>query len=142
MTHNAISGVAHFAAHNDAECVAMIRELLGFLPSNNLEDPPRRVSSDPADRADASLDQLVPADARIPYDISEVIRAVADDRYFFEVQEHFAKNLVIGFARGWTAARWGSSPTSLQCSPACWTSTPRSRERASCASATPLIFRW
>lgn len=99
MTHNATSGVAHFAAHDDADCLAMIRELLGFLPSNNLDDPPRRACQDPADRADAILDNLVPADARTPYDILQAINAVVDDHYFFEVQEHFAKNLVIGFAR-------------------------------------------
>jgi propionyl-CoA carboxylase beta chain len=99
MTHNTTSGVAHFAARDDADCLAMIRELLGFLPSNNLDDPPRRTCNDPAERADASLDELVPADARAPYDIKQAIHAVVDDHYFFEVQEHFAKNLVIGFAR-------------------------------------------
>jgi propionyl-CoA carboxylase beta chain len=99
MTHNATSGVAHFAARNDAECLAMIRELMSFVPSNNLEDAPRKASADPCDRADAALDSLVPADPMVPYDIKDVIQAVADERYFFEVQEHFAKNMVIGFAR-------------------------------------------
>ena len=99
MTHNATSGVAHFAARDDADCLAMIRELLSFLPLNNLDDPPRRACNDPVDRADTSLAELVPADARVPYDIKQAIQAVVDDRYFFEVQEHFAKNLVIGFAR-------------------------------------------
>ena len=99
MTHNATSGVAHFAAHDDADCLAMIRELLSFLPSNNLDDPPRRACHDPADRGDATLDNLVPADARMPYDILQAINAVVDDHYFFEVQEHFARNLIIGFAR-------------------------------------------
>jgi propionyl-CoA carboxylase beta chain len=99
MTHNATSGVAHFAAQDDADCLAMIRELLSFLPSNNLEDPPRTACNDPAERADAALDGLIPEDPRVPYDIKDAIHAVADDRYFFEVQEHFAKNLVIGFAR-------------------------------------------
>jgi propionyl-CoA carboxylase beta chain len=99
MTHNATSGVAHFVARDDAECLAMIRELLSFVPSNNLEDPPRRASADPWDRADATLDALVPADPMQPYDIKDVIHAVTDDNYFFEAQEHFAKNLVVGFAR-------------------------------------------
>ena len=99
MTHNATSGVAHFAARDDAECLAMIRELMSFLPSNNLDDVPRRATSDPIDRADAALDSLVPTDPTLPYDIKDVIESVADDKYFFEVQEHFAKNLVIGFAR-------------------------------------------
>ena len=99
MTHNATSGVAHFAARNDAECLAMIRELLSFVPSNNVEDPPRRRTNDPANRADEALDTLVPADPMVPYDIKDAITAIADERYFFEVQEHFGKNLVIGFAR-------------------------------------------
>src|SRR6195256_2877130 len=99
MTHNATSGVAHFAARDDAECLAMIRELLSFLPSNNLDDAPRRATSDPAGRADAALDSLVPADPALPYDMKDVIQFVADDKYFFEVHQHFAKNLVVGFAR-------------------------------------------
>ncbi len=98
-THNEISGVAHFMAHDDAECLAMIRELLGFLPSNNLEDPPRRGCSDPASRADRELDDLVPADSSQPYDIKDVIARVVDEGYFFEVHEHFARNIVVGFAR-------------------------------------------
>src|ERR1700676_1774149 len=99
MTHNATSGVAHFVARDDAECLAMIRELLSFLPLNNLDDAPRRPTSDPIDRAAAALDSMFPPEAMQPYDIKDVIHAVADDKYFFEVQEHFAKNLVIGFAR-------------------------------------------
>src|SRR6478736_1954049 len=99
MTHNATSGVAHFAVADDRACLLLIRELLGFLPSNNLDDPPRRVSSDPVDRADTALDSMVPADPMQPYDIKDVIQAIADDNYFFEVHEHFAKNIVIGFAR-------------------------------------------
>jgi propionyl-CoA carboxylase beta chain len=99
MTHNATSGVAHFIARDDAECLAMIRELLGFLPLNNLDDAPRRATSDPADRADAALDSMVPADPMQPYDIKDVIHAIADDNYFFEVHEHFAKNIVVGLAR-------------------------------------------
>jgi len=99
MTHNATSGVAHFVARDDAECLAMIRELIGFLPSNNLEDSPRRESSDPAERTDPALNTLVPEDPMLPYDIKDVIQSVVDDNYFFEVHEHFAKNLVVGFAR-------------------------------------------
>jgi propionyl-CoA carboxylase beta chain len=98
-THNEVSGVAHFMAHDDAECLAMIRELLSFLPSNNVVDPPRRISTDPADRADRELDSLVPFDSSQPYDIKRVIERLVDDRYFFEVHEHFARNLVVGFAR-------------------------------------------
>ena len=99
MTHNATSGVAHFVARDDADCLAMIRELLSFLPLNNLDDPPRRATSDPVDRSDAALDAIVPVDPLQPYDIKDVIHFVADEGYFFEVQEHFAKNIVVGFAR-------------------------------------------
>src|SRR6202142_2325400 len=84
VTHNSVSGVAHFMARDDAECLSMVRELLSFLPSNNLDDPPRRPCSDPADRADAALDQIVPNESNLPYDIKDVIHAVADDGYFFE----------------------------------------------------------
>jgi propionyl-CoA carboxylase beta chain len=99
MTHNETSGVAHFLAHDDAECLAMIRELLSFIPSNNIDDPPRRNCSDAIDREEAALDNIVPAESNLPYDIKDVIHAVVDDGYFFEVQEHYAKNLVIGFTR-------------------------------------------
>ena len=99
MTHNEKSGVAHFVARDDADCLAMIRELFSFLPSNNMEDPPRKATSDPATRRDESLNALVPDEAQKPYDIKDVIHSVADDGYFFEVHEHFAKNMVVGFAR-------------------------------------------
>src|SRR6202047_208117 len=99
MTHNEKSGVAHFVSRDDAECLAMIRELLGYLPSNNREDAPRRSSTDPWDRGHSALNTLVPEDPQKPYDIKDVIHAVADDSEFFEVHEHFAKNIVVGFAR-------------------------------------------
>ncbi len=99
MTHNATSGVAHFAVADDRECLATIRELLGFLPSNNMEDPPRRPTSDPWDRADERLNTIVPTDPNQPYDIKEIIRLVVDKQHLFEVHRHFAKNLVVGFAR-------------------------------------------
>src|SRR6266498_2469872 len=99
VTHNETSGVAHFLAQDDAECLALLRELLSFIPSNNLDDPPRKPCTDPIDRADAALDTLVPAQSNLPYDIKDVIRAIVDDGYFFEVHEHYAKNIVVGFAR-------------------------------------------
>jgi propionyl-CoA carboxylase beta chain len=99
VTHNETSGVAHFLAHDDAECLAMVRELLSFIPSNNIDDPPRRPCTDPIERADTALDSIVPTESNLPYDIKDVIHAVVDDGYFFEVQEHYAKNLVLGFAR-------------------------------------------
>jgi propionyl-CoA carboxylase beta chain len=99
VTHNEKSGVAHFISRDDADGCAMIRELMGFLPSNNLEDPPRRASNDPAARRDPALNSLVPEDPQKPYDIKDAIHSVVDDGYFFEVHEHFARNLVVGFAR-------------------------------------------
>ncbi len=99
MTHNSTSGVAHFLAHNDEECLLLLRELFSFLPSNNLEDPPKKPCSDPWDRADEALDKMVPAESNMPYDIKDVIHAVVDENYFFEVQEYYAKNIVIGYAR-------------------------------------------
>ncbi|MSO23678.1 MAG: acyl-CoA carboxylase subunit beta [Acidobacteria bacterium] len=99
LTHNRQSGVAHFAANNDRECLSLIRELLSFLPSNNLESPPRRETQDPADRADPALDRIVPVEADKPYDIKSIIHSVADDYHFFEVHAHFAQNIVVGFSR-------------------------------------------
>src|SRR5436309_1674380 len=99
MTHNNTSGVAHFMSHNDEECLLLVRELLSFVPSNNLDDSPRRATNDPWDRVEESLTSLVPVESNIPYDIKDVIHAVIDENYFFEVQEHYAKNLIIGFAR-------------------------------------------
>src|SRR5688572_1575591 len=99
LTHNTQSGVAHFLAHNDEECLLLLRELLSFLPSNNLDDAPRRPHSDPADRVEPSLNTIVPSESNVPYDIKDVIHAVADENYFFEVHEHYAANIVVGFAR-------------------------------------------
>ncbi len=99
VTHNEISGVAHFMAHDDQECLAMVRELLSFLPSNNLDDAPRKATQDDPARADASLDTIIPTESNQPYDMVDVISRVVDDGYFFQVQEHFAKNIVVGFAR-------------------------------------------
>jgi propionyl-CoA carboxylase beta chain len=99
MTHNTTSGVAHFIAQGDADCLALIRELLSFMPQNNQDDPPRAQTTDPADRRDESLDTLVPNEPDKPYDIKEIFTRVVDDGYFVEVHEHYAKNLVVGFAR-------------------------------------------
>ena len=99
MTHNAESGVAHFLAHDDADCLRSVRELLTFLPQNNRDDLPRRPSADPIDREDMSLDTLVPAESNLPYDMKDILHRVVDDGYFFEVQEYFARNIIIGFAR-------------------------------------------
>jgi propionyl-CoA carboxylase beta chain len=99
MTHNATSGVAHFAAEDDRECLALIRDLLAFLPSNNLDDPPRISSTDRADREDAALDRLVPSSPNQPYDMLDLIHTVADEGHFLEVHQHYARNIIVGFAR-------------------------------------------
>ena len=99
MTHNAKSGVAHFAVASDQDCLALLRALLGYLPSNNLDEPPRLENADPIDREDAALDALVPELPNQPYDILDLIHAVADDGAFLEVHRHYARNLVVGFAR-------------------------------------------
>jgi propionyl-CoA carboxylase beta chain len=99
MTHNAKSGVAHFAADSDEHALRITRELLSFIPSNNLEDPPFAPTLDPIDRKEERLNSIVPEQSTTPYDIREIITNVVDDHYFFEVQPHFAQNLVVGFAR-------------------------------------------
>lgn len=99
MTHNAKSGVAHFAADSDEHALRLTRELLSFIPSNNMDDPPFVATNDPKDRADEALNSIVPVSANQPYDIRDIVNNVVDDNYFFEVQEHFAQNIVIGFAR-------------------------------------------
>ena len=99
LAHNEKSGVAHFAVEDDHECLLLIRELLSFLPSNNVDDPPRSDTSDPADRADETLDSIVPAAPNQPYDMLDVIHAVVDEGYFLEVHHYYAKNILVGFAR-------------------------------------------
>ena len=99
MTHNATSGVAHFAVADDRECLRLIRDLLGYLPANNVDDPPRREPSDPIDREDDGLDRLVPPSPNQPYDMLDLVHAVADEGEFLEVHRHYAKNIIIGFAR-------------------------------------------
>jgi propionyl-CoA carboxylase beta chain len=99
MTHNETSGVAHFAVPNDRECLQLIRDLLGYLPSNNLEDPPRANTTDPADREGESLDRLVPDAPNQPYDMLDLIHTVVDEGAFLGVHRHFARNIIVGFAR-------------------------------------------
>ncbi len=99
MTHNAKSGAAHFAVPTDKDCLALLRLLLGYLPGNNLDDPPRVETADPVDREIPDLDDLVPASPNQPYDMLDLIRAVGDDGDFLEVHRHFAPNIVVGFAR-------------------------------------------
>jgi propionyl-CoA carboxylase beta chain len=99
ITHNSVSGVAHFAADSDEHALRIVRELFSFIPSNNLEDPPRVEVSDPVDRLEPKLNDIVPEASNQPYDIRDVVNAVVDDGYFFEVQQMFAPNICVGFAR-------------------------------------------
>lgn len=99
LTHNSKSGVAHFAADSDEHALRITRELISFIPSNNMEDPPFAATEDPATRIDKELNTLVPENANMPYDIRDIIKRVVDDGYFFQVQELFAQNIVVGFAR-------------------------------------------
>jgi propionyl-CoA carboxylase beta chain len=97
--HHEISGVAHFSVPDDAACLRLVRELLGYLPSNNLEDPPRRPTSDPPDREAPALDTLIPEQPSQPYDMHDLIDAVVDDGAFLEVHRRFAQNIIVGLAR-------------------------------------------
>jgi propionyl-CoA carboxylase beta chain len=99
MTHNSKSGVAHFVAEDDAQSMMMIRELISFLPPNNMEDPPYKPCTDDIHREEEKLQTLIPADPNKPYDILILIESVVDDKHFLEVQPHYAKNIVVGFAR-------------------------------------------
>lgn len=98
-THSSKSGVTHFMGNSEDEVIMGIRELLSFLPSNNMEDAPKKISSDDIHREDEKLQTIVPSNPNIPYDIKDIIDSVVDSHYFFEIMPHFAKNIVIGFAR-------------------------------------------
>ena len=99
MTHNTRSGVAHFAAENEEDCIKQIRYLLSFLPSNNMEDAPIVETGDDPDRQDASLNTVIPDNPNAPYDMKDVIRSIVDNGEFYEVHEHFATNIICCFAR-------------------------------------------
>ena len=99
MSHNTKSGVAHFAAENDEQILLMIRELMSFLPSNNMEDPPAQPCTDDVMRQDEKLQTVVPADPNKPYDMKDIISTVVDNYNFFEVAPHYAQNILTGFAR-------------------------------------------
>lgn len=99
LVHSTKSGVAHFACENEAETLLLTRKLFGFIPQNNMEDPPEIECTDPIDRADEELNYIVPDDPAKPYDIKDVIKRVVDNGDFLEVHQHYAENLVVGFAR-------------------------------------------
>jgi len=115
MSHSTKSGVCHFAAEDDVDCIAKIKELLSYFPQNNMEEPPRREPRDAPDRREEALDTLIPDEPNKPYDMKEVIRLVVDDGEFLEVHEHFAKNIVVGFARldGFPVGIIGNQPNVL-----------------------------
>ncbi len=98
-THATKSGVAHFACENEADVIAKLKRLLSYMPQNNCEDPPFEKTNDPVDREDPKLNQIIPDNPNMPYDIKDVIRMVMDDGSFFEVHEEYAQNIVVGFAR-------------------------------------------
>ncbi len=98
-THNSKSGVAHFNGSDEEQTIMMIRELLSFIPSNNLEDAPIKTTIDSDERADESLEEIVPADPNKPYDMHEIIQKVIDNKHFLEVQPQYAQNMIVGFAR-------------------------------------------
>ena len=99
MTHNRTSGVAHFAADSDEHALRLVRELLSFVPSNNMDDPPFLAPTDSSDRIEIKLDSIVPKASNQPYDIRDVIHYIVDDAYFFEVHQYYAPNIVVGFGR-------------------------------------------
>ncbi len=115
MTHNSKSGVAHLAAEDEDQCIEDTRFLIGFLPQNNLETPPRIPTDDPTDRMDEALDTIVPDSANKPYDMRNVIKLTVDDEEFFEIHEHWAKNIVCGFARldGYAVGVVGNQPAQM-----------------------------
>ena len=99
MAHNSKSGVAHFTADDDEQAMMMIRELFGYLPANNMEDPPMKPCLDDINREDEKMQTMVPEDPNKPYDMKELITTVVDSNNFFEVMPYYAQNIIIGFAR-------------------------------------------
>jgi propionyl-CoA carboxylase beta subunit len=98
-THNQVSGVAHFAAESDEDCLALIREMLSYMPSNNMEEAPRVATNDDVNRVDPALDTFIPENPNQPYEMRELIKTIADEGHFLEVHQHYARNIVVGFLR-------------------------------------------
>jgi acetyl-CoA carboxylase carboxyltransferase component len=115
MTHNSVSGVAQFASEDEDHCFTQIKKLLSYIPSNNLEEPPRVNTGHAPEDVDESIDELVPDDPNKPYDMRDVVTKVADNGEFFEVHEHWAKNMIVGFARfdGRSVGIVGNNPAHL-----------------------------
>jgi acetyl-CoA carboxylase carboxyltransferase component len=138
--HGAVSGVCHLSAPNEADCLHMIRELLGFLPQNNMEDAPFKPSKDDPLRADEQLNNLVPAEPNRPYDIKEAIKMIVDDGYFYEIHPNYAANIVVVLP-AWVAVVWALSPTNRWCWPAYSILMPARRPRALSVFAIASISR-
>ncbi len=114
-THTEKSGIAHFSCQSDKQCLMMIRTLLTFLPGNNLDDPPRKDSKDPMERRSEILNQLIPDQAKKPYNMKDLIKEVVDDSFFLELKENFAPNIITGFARlnGYSVGIVANQPLAL-----------------------------
>ena len=141
ITHNSVSGVAHFAADSDEHALRIVRELFSFIPSNNLEDPPRVEVSDPIDRVEPKLNDIVPEASNQPYDIRDVINAVVVDGYFFEVQQCMRRTSALDLARlgGRSVGIVANQPAFL--AGVLDIAASVKGARASCASATASTFR-
>jgi acetyl-CoA carboxylase carboxyltransferase component len=115
MVHNEKSGVAHFATNDEKHCLETIRTLLSYMPQNNLEDPPYIAPSDDPERMDQELSTVIPDEPNKPYDMKTVVRHILDDKIFFEVQEYWAKNIIVGFGRlnGHSVGIVGNQPAVL-----------------------------
>ena len=135
--HSTKSGVTHFTAKTEEEAMAMIKQLISYIPQNNLEKTPRVERNDPIDRKEDYLNEIIPDNPNMPYDMYEVIASVVDNGEFFEVQPNFAKNIIVGFARfnGESVGIVANQPKQL-----CSSATPAERVPASSVSAMPSIF--
>ena len=140
LMHTTKSGVAQFAVDTEEEGIGLIKKLISYMPQNNMEDAPLAVCTDKITRLEDSLNEIIPDSANKPYDMTEVIKAIVDNGEFLESAAGYARTSSPA-SRVSTASRWASSPTSPSSWPACWTSTPAARLRASCVSATRSTFR-
>ena len=140
--HASKSGVTHFTAATEEEAMQMIRTLIGYIPQNNMEEAPRVECSDPINRVEDFLNEIIPDNPNQAYDMYEVIGAIVDNGEFFEVQPDYARRTSSWASPASTGRAWASWPTSPNVTPACSTATPAARGRVSCVSATVSTSRW
>ncbi len=138
--HSTKSGVSHFMVENEEEGISLIRDLLSYLPSNNLEEAPMMVCNDPIDRLEDKLNSLIPDNPNLPYNMLEVIEAIVDQGKFLEVHKRYA-GISSSVSAGWEDVLWVLSPTSLVSMPEYSISNHRVKQLVSFASATVSIFR-